>query len=161
MKKIHNYNITVQWTGNKGEGTKDYQSYDRCHSIIINEKQDIHCSSDPVFKGDKTKHNPEELFLASISSCHMLWYLHLCADNNIVVLKYTDKATASMQVNENGGGHFTEVILHPIVTITDNTLIEKANALHKKANALCFIANSCNFVIHHKATCIVVSFDTK
>lgn len=150
MIKKHNYNITLQWTGNRGIGTKDYRAYDRSHIVSVNNKQDVYCSSDPSFRGDHTKHNPEELFLASISICHMLWYLHLCSDNNIVVVDYVDNATATMQENENGGGHFTEVILHPIVTITDNALIEKANTLHKKANELCFIANSCNFKILHK-----------
>lgn len=150
MNKTHNYNITVQWTGNRGIGTKDYRSYDRSHTVIINEKQDIYCSSDPSFRGEKSKHNPEELFLASISSCHMLWFLHLCADNSIVVIDYTDNAIATMQENENGGGSFTEVILNPVVTINDSSLSEKANELHKKANELCFIANSCNFKILHK-----------
>jgi organic hydroperoxide reductase OsmC/OhrA len=102
--------------------------------------------------GDITKHNPEDLFLASLSSCHMLWYLHLCADNGIVVTHYEDNATAVM-VQTATGGHFTEAILHPQVTITDIAMIEKANALHKEANRHCFIANSCNFPVQHKPSC--------
>lgn len=153
MKGQHNYNLNIKWTGNTGQGTKDYRSYDRNHTVLTDGKQDVLCSSDPAFRGDKTKHNPEELFLASISSCHMLWYLHLCADKGIVVTGYTDNATGTMQETEDGGGRFTEVILHPIVTITDQTMIDKANDLHKKANELCFIANSCNFTIHHKPIC--------
>jgi organic hydroperoxide reductase OsmC/OhrA len=153
MTGQHKYNLTVKWTGNKGQGTKNYRSYDRSHTVFIEGKQDILCSSDPAFRGDKTKHNPEELFLASIATCHMLWYLHLCADNGIVVVDYSDNATGTMQETENGSGHFTEVTLHPIVIITDKTMIDKANELHKEANKFCFIANSCNFTIHHQPIC--------
>lgn len=153
MKGQHNYNVTVTWTGNKGKGTTDYRSYERSHSVRIEGKEEILCSSDPAFRGDKSKHNPEELFLSSISSCHMLWYLHLCADQGIVVVDYADNATGIMQETEDGGGHFTEVVLHPVVTVKDTSMIDLANALHTKANQFCFIANSCNFPIHHKPTC--------
>ena len=57
-----------------------------------------------------------------------------------------------MVVADDGGGRFTEVTLYPEVTIADNALEVKANELHKQANQLCFIANSCNFPIHHKPT---------
>ena len=148
----HTYNLTITWTGNQGQGTKDYRSYDRSHVVKVGGKQDLLCSSDPAFRGDKTRHNPEELFLASISSCHMLWYLHLCADSGIVVVDYTDTATGTMTETDNGGGHFTEVTLHPTITIADKTMETLATELHTKANELCFIANSCNFPIHHRPT---------
>ena len=154
MTKQHKYTSTIKWTGNKGQGTSDYRSYDRSHMILIDGKQDILCSSDPAFRGDKTRHNPEELFLASISSCHMLWYLHLCADNGIVVVDYSDNATGIMQEAEDGGGHFSDVTLHPIVIVKDKTMIDTANELHKKANQLCIIANSCNFPVNHNPICI-------
>lgn len=153
MSAQHKYNLTIQWTGNTGQGTKDYRSYERSHTVLIEGKSDILSSSDPAFRGDHSKHNPEELFLASISSCHMLWYLHLCADNGIVVVNYSDNATGTLQETKNGSGHFTEVTLHPIVTVADQSMIEKANELHKQANEFCFIANSCNFKIHHKPLC--------
>lgn len=153
MTRQHKYNLTTIWTGNKGPGTNDYRSYDRSHTIRIEGKQDIQCSADSAFRGDRTKHNPEELFLASVSTCHMLWYLHLCADNGIVVVDYSDNASGTMQETENGSGHFTEITLHPIVTVTDKNMVDKANELHKKANEFCFIANSCNFIIHHRPTC--------
>ena len=150
MKK-HNYEITVEWTGNKGNGTLNYQSYSRSHKIISNGKYDaINSSSDPSFLGDKTKYNPEDLFLSSLSACHMLWYLHLCSVNKIIVTEYMDNATGIMEETENGSGRFTEVILNPIVKITDKNMVEKANELHKEANKMCFIANSCNFKIEHK-----------
>ena len=149
MKK-HNYKITVQWTGNEGKGTVNYRSYNRDHSISSDGKYDtINGSSDPSFRGDKTKYNPEDLFLSSLSACHMLWYLHLCSVNKIIVTEYTDNATGIMEETANGSGKFVEVTLNPIVKITDPERIEKANALHAEANKMCFIANSCNFKIGH------------
>ncbi|WP_257669811.1 OsmC family protein [Parapedobacter tibetensis] len=153
MNRQHIYRLTVEWTGNTGNGTQNYYSYKRNHTVQIPNKVDIHCSSDAAFRGDKTKHNPEELFLASIATCHMLWYLHLCTDAGIIVVDYKDNATGIMQETENGGGHFTEVTLHPVVIIGEHAMISKADELHKKANELCFIANSCNFPIYHNPTC--------
>lgn len=153
MTGQHKYNLNVKWTGNKGQGTIDYRSYERSHTVSIDNKANILCSSDPAFRGDKTKHNPEELFVASIATCHMLWYLHLCADAGIVVIDYTDNAEGIMKETEDGGGHFTEVTLNPIVIVADNSMINKANELHNKAHKLCFIANSCNFPIYHKPIC--------
>ena len=155
MDKLHNYNLTTKWTGNNGTGTSSYRAYDRSHAISIENKVDIACSSDPSFRGDKAKHNPEELFVASISSCHMLWYLHLCAEAGVVVTDYADNATGIMAEAPNGSGQFVEVILNPTVTVTDTSMVEKANELHHKANEFCFIANSVNFIVSHRPTCIV------
>jgi organic hydroperoxide reductase OsmC/OhrA len=156
MDKKHQYSLTIKWTGNKGSGTSDYRSYERSHTVISENKVDILCSSDPVFRGDKTKHNPEELFVASVSSCHMLWYLHLCADAGIVVVDYIDNASGILMESPDGSGYFSEVTLRPVVTITNKSMIDKANSLHKKAHELCFIANSCNFKIHHEPVCKVI-----
>ncbi|MEE9364887.1 MAG: OsmC family protein [Cellulophaga sp.] len=149
MKK-HNYKATVEWTGNEGKGTLNYKSYNRNHTISTSGKYDnIYGSSDPNFLGDKTKYNPENLFLSSLSACHMLWYLHLCSLHNIVVTEYTDIATGTMEETKDGSGKFTEVTLNPVVKITNSTSIQKANELHTEANKMCFIANSCNFKIEH------------
>ena len=155
MSRQHHYNTKITWTGNRGEGTKNYRGYDRSHQVIIKNKGVIECSSDPAFAGDAAKHNPEELFLASLSSCHMLWYLHLCADNGIAVMEYSDEAMGTMEENENGG-RFTDVLLQPRVTITGTAQIEKAIALHTQAHKLCFIANSCNFPVRHLPFCKAV-----
>ena len=152
MEKQHHYNATIVWTGNNGTGTDNYKSYERSHKIIIENKSDILCSSDPAFRGDKTKHNPEELLLSVVSSCHMLWYLHLCSEAGVVVVDYTDSATGIMDEGSNGNGRFTKVTLNPVVTVTENTMVDKANELHKKANELCFIANSVNFPVTHHPT---------
>jgi organic hydroperoxide reductase OsmC/OhrA len=156
MIKDHQYKSTVQWTGNKGAGTDDYTSYERSHQISIENKPDILGSSDPAFRGDKTKHNPEDLLVSSLSACHMLWYLHLCAQARVVVIDYIDHATGIMRETETGGGLFTEVTLNPVVTVLDESMIDLANDLHAKANERCFIANSVNFPVYHKPKTITV-----
>ncbi|MEO1051944.1 MAG: OsmC family protein [Bacteroidota bacterium] len=148
--KLHHYKTKVEWTGNLGEGTSTYKAYSRNHVISADQKlMDIPTSSDSAFRGDPERYNPEELFLSSLSSCHMLWYLHLCTVNKIVVESYVDQAEGTMEESEGGSGRFTEVVLKPIVTIKDESLIDKAVALHEQANKMCFIANSCNFEIKH------------
>lgn len=150
MKK-HNYKVKVEWTGNQGSGTVNYKSYNRNHTILIEGKyNEIKGSSDASFLGDRSKYSPEDLFLSSLSACHMLWYLHLCSLNKIIVTDYVDNATGVMEETGNGSGKFTEVILHPRVKITDENMIAKANELHMEANKMCFIANSCNFKIGHE-----------
>lgn len=149
MNKEHCYKLTVQWTGNTGNGTLNYRAYERSHVIVSDNKEKIQASADPAFRGDKTKYNPEELLLASLSGCHMLWFLHLCADNGITVIDYIDNPTGIMEETENGGGKFKEVTLNPLVTVNDKTLPDKLDDLHKKANELCFIANSVNFIVKH------------
>ena len=148
--KTHHYQSTVTWTGNKGSGTSDYLSYSRDHIIAIENKPDLHGSSDTAFRGDGTKHNPEDMLLASLSVCHMLWYLHLCADAGIIVTAYTDNPSGVLQERESGGGKFTEVNLQPIVTIANADMIELALSLHEKAHDNCFIANSVNFPVKHE-----------
>ncbi|MBK9109768.1 MAG: OsmC family protein [Saprospiraceae bacterium] len=152
MEKQHHYSISTQWTGNRGTGTSDYRAYDRSHSIQSKNKAPLECSSDAAFRGDPSKYNPEDLLVASISSCHMLWYLHLCADAGIIVTNYEDQAEGIMVETPNGGGHFKEVILNPIVTVTESEMIPKAEALHKKAHKLCFISNSVNFEVRLKVS---------
>jgi organic hydroperoxide reductase OsmC/OhrA len=152
MAKEHLYKTNIEWTGNRGEGTSHYKGYDRSHNISIANKPVIEASSDPSFMGDATKYNPEELLLAALSSCHMLWFLHVCSDHGIVVVDYKDEATGIM-LETASGGHFTEVVLHPDVTVSDKAHIKKANELHYEANKKCFIANSCNFPVKHESSC--------
>lgn len=150
MKK-HSYKTQVQWTGNLGKGTEKYNTYSREYIISVENKTPIQGSSDPAFLGDPTKYNPEELLLASIASCHMLWYLHLATTKGLVVLDYIDNAKGVMIEKEDGSGYFESVTLYPEVTIADHTQIELANALHVEANKFCFIANSLNFKVSHQA----------
>ncbi|TCC00279.1 OsmC family peroxiredoxin [Micromonospora zingiberis] len=148
----HTYATTVTWTGNLGTGTSGYRDYRRDHDITADGPPPIPGSSDPTFRGDPTRWNPEQLLLAALSQCHMLAYLHLCADNGIVVTDYVDHATGTMTTDNTGSGHFTEVVLHPQVTVADPDTADTATALHDDAHHLCFIANSVNFPVHHQPT---------
>ena len=148
----HHYALTIEWTGNLGTGTSGYRDYTRNHTVSIENKPEILASSDPHFRGDKTRHNPEEMLVAALSSCHMLSYLHLCAVNKVVVIEYKDNATGIMKENPDGSGQFTEATLNPIVKVKDSSMNEKAMELHEQAEKLCFIARSVNFPVHHKPT---------
>lgn len=146
--KVHSFAVNVTWTGNTGEGTSSYSAYQRAHEISAEGKPLIQGTSDPAFRGDKSRYNPEELLVASLSACHMLWYLHLCADAHIRVKTYTDAAKGSMRLDDDGGGRFEEVVLRPSVVIKGECDPEQAHSLHERAHHLCFIANSMNFPVH-------------
>jgi organic hydroperoxide reductase OsmC/OhrA len=151
MRKEHRYEVAVRWTGNLGSGTSGYQAYARDHEVAGEAKYAPICgSSDPAFRGDRSRYNPEELLVAGLSSCHMLWVLHLCADAGIVVTDYSDDPVGSMLENQNGSGQFTSVTLHPRMTITDPNRRDEAKDLHHRAHQLCFIARSMNFPVRHE-----------
>jgi len=149
MSRTHRYCATLEWTGNRGQGTADYRAYGREHVVRIAGKPDLLGSADAAFRGDATRHNPEDLLIAALSACHMLWYLHLCADAGIIVTAYSDAAEGRMALDKEGGGRFVEVVLRPEVTIAKGE-IAQAEGLHARANALCFIANSVNFPVRHQ-----------
>ncbi|MEM6772002.1 MAG: OsmC family protein, partial [Bacteroidota bacterium] len=143
MARTHHYRTTTEWTGNLGSGTLDYRAYKRDHRISAAGKvAAIDGSSDPKFRGDPKRYNPEELFLSSLSACHMLWYLHLASANGITVLEYIDHAEATMEENPDGSGQFTGVLLQPTIHIAQADKVELAKSLHKEAGEKCFIANS-------------------
>jgi organic hydroperoxide reductase OsmC/OhrA len=153
--KEHSYAISIRWAGNTGKGTQSYSGYSRNHEIQSAGKLVIPGSSDPSFRGDRSRYNPEELLVASLSACHMLWYLHLCADSGIVVTGYEDDATGTMVETPNGGGRFQEVTLKPRVAVEPGADLERCRELHERAHHLCFIANSVNFPVHCQAETIV------
>ncbi|MBP2313961.1 OsmC family protein [Azospirillum soli] len=147
----HHYSTTVTWTGNQGTGTSGYKAYSRDHDITGPGKPTIPGTSDPAFRGDPSRYNPEDMLVASLSACHMLWYLHLCGTGGIVVTAYTDSAAGTMAEDSSGGGRFTEVILRPQVTLAPGSDLAKAEALHHDAHEKCFIANSVNFPVRVEA----------
>ncbi|GAK71555.1 hypothetical protein RRU01S_18_00100 [Agrobacterium rubi TR3 = NBRC 13261] len=147
----HHYKVQITWTGNKGTGTSGYREYDRSHLISADGKPDIAGSSDPAFRGDAARWNPEELLLASVSACHKLWYLHFCAVSGVVVTDYVDNAEGTMVLRKDGAGQFTEVVLKPVVTISKGDA-QTAMELHEEAHDKCFIANSVNFPIRVEAS---------
>lgn len=145
--RTHQYGVTVTWTGNLGAGTTSYRSYERSHEVSAAGKPVIAGSADPTFRGDPTRYNPEELLVASLSQCHLLWYLHLCAVAGVVVVSYTDQAEGAMTEEGNAGGRFTEVVLHPHVLVADAAMVARAEELHHAAHDACYIANSVNFPV--------------
>ena len=151
MHRDHAYRALLVWEGNHGEGTSTYQAYGRRWRAFIEGKPDLVGTADPSFRGEPEQHNPEDLLVISLSSCHMLSYLALCAQNHISVVSYSDEASGVMATTPDGGGRFKSVTLRPRVEITDGSNIELARRLHEKAHELCFIAASVNFPVHHEA----------
>lgn len=145
----HEYATRLVWEGNNGSGTAEYATYGRQYRVLISGKPDIEGSADPVFRGDAAKHNPEDLFVAAISSCHLLSYLALCARNKIGVVSYEDEAIGTMSLTPDGGGKFDEVVLRPCVTIMSGDL-DLAINLHETAHHQCYVANSCSCVIRNE-----------
>ena len=150
MSKEHHYAVTVDWTGNQGTGTSAYKAYARAHEIRSTGKPPIPGSADPAFRGDPARYNPEELLVASLSTCHMLWYLHLCAVAGIVVTAYADRAEGRMIEETDGSGRFIGVTLKPEVAVRRGADLAKARELHGVAHTMCFIANSMNFPVAHE-----------
>ena len=153
----HHYVTSLRWTGNRGTGTSGYREYDRSYDLAADGKPTLAGSSDPTFRGDAAKWNPEEMLLSALSSCHMLSYLHLCADAGISVLEYTDDASGTMVLDPNGAGHFTGVTLRPRVMVTDASDSNIAATLHQVARDKCFIANSVNFPVRCEAVVLPVA----
>jgi organic hydroperoxide reductase OsmC/OhrA len=148
----HRFNARVIWTGASKGPAKTYDGYSREHLIEIDGKPPLRGSSAPVYLGDPGLHNPEDLLVASLATCHMLWYLHLCTDANIHVSAYTDDAEGTMDLVD-GKMVFTEVVLRPQVTLLQGDA-GKAESLHEDANRECFIANSVRFPVEHRPTII-------
>ncbi|MGI9102531.1 MAG: OsmC family protein [Terriglobales bacterium] len=150
MNKTHEYHLTISWIGNRGSGTSAYAAYSRDHIISAAGKSaNIAGSSDPSFCGDPQRYSPEELLVAALSACHMLWFLHLCAVSGIVVTEYADDAAGTMVEHPDGSGEFTSVTLHPKVTLNNPGRNNELAHLHAKAHSLCFIARSMNFPVQH------------
>jgi organic hydroperoxide reductase OsmC/OhrA len=154
--KRHQYRATLEWSDPTGVGTVKASTHSRNHVARIAGKPDLPLSSDPAFRGDPARHNPEDLLLVSLSSCHMLWYLGLCARAGIVVTRYIDEADGTMIEQAATGGRFERVTLHPHVTIKAGDPA-RARELHKEAHRLCFVANSVNFPVECDPTIEIVA----
>ncbi len=153
---IHTYAPTVTWTGNTGTGTSGYRDYSRSHRVeAANKSAAVLASSDPAFRGDPALWNPEELFVASLAQCHLLWYLHLAAQAGVVVHEYVDHAVGEMTETADGAGQFTSVTLRPQVVVADESQAATARALHDDVPAVCFLARSVNFPVRHEPTVTV------
>lgn len=149
-KSSHHYEVHLTWSGSNGVGTTSYSAYSRAHTLNARGKPPIFGSSDPQFRGDAACWNPEELLVASLSACHQLWYLHLCANAGVTVLAYEDRAEGVLRLHADGSGEFANVVLRPQVTIAAGCDGEKAISLHHDAGERCFIARSMRFPVNHE-----------
>lgn len=149
MGPLHSYSVTVDWTAGHGRGTESYASYARDHIVQIEGKPPLPGSSDAAFRGASDRYCAEDLFVAALSQCHMLWFLHKAALRGVIVTGYTDRATGTMRVETAGAGQFTEVVLHPKVRLTYSVDEEIIAELHQQAHDHCFIARSVNFPVRH------------
>ncbi len=146
------FTAQIAWTGDRGEGTRRYRGYDRSWSIATPTKLPIHCSNDPMLGGDPTKPNPEDMLLASLAGCHMLWYLHLASTVGIIVRGYEDTPIGIGEAGPRGEGRFLSATLRPRITVERGADLAQADALHHKVSEFCFIARSVNFPISYEAT---------
>lgn len=151
MEKTHEYSACLKWNGNLGSGTSTYGGYGREYAVAIEGKPDLMGSADPMFRGKSEFHNPEDMFVAAIASCHMLSYLALCARKGVTVISYQDDARGVLEFNADGGGRFTRVTLNPLVTVADAATESLAKSLHDEAHRLCYVACSCSVPIDHHA----------
>ena len=152
MNGAHEYTVGIEWSGNRGSGTSGYRDYGR--QLVVRaagKSHEIDGSADKTFHGDAERWNPEDLLGAALAQCHMLSYLHMAVRAGVVVTAYTDEAVGTM-TQEGMGGRFTEVVLRPVVTVADATMVDSARAAHADAYANCFIASSVNFPVRHEPT---------
>jgi organic hydroperoxide reductase OsmC/OhrA len=159
ISRKHTYALRLRWTGNRGEGTADYRAYGREHEVSAEGPPPLLGSADRTFRGDATRWNPEQLLLAAAAQCHLLSYLHAAAVNGVVVTDYADAPTATMEEDGRGGGRFTEITLHPVVTVASVDQVAKAGRLHEDANRMCFIAASLAVPVHHQVRTVVAGAD--
>jgi organic hydroperoxide reductase OsmC/OhrA len=150
-ERTHKFRISSRWTGNLGSGTSAYAAYSRAHEYTGEAKiAPIPGSSDPAFRGDPGRYNPEELLVGALSSCHMLWVLHLCADAGIVVTEYSDEAWGEMVEHADGSGEMTRVLLRPRMRIATPGRVAEVASIHDRAHAVCCLARSVRFPVEHE-----------
>jgi organic hydroperoxide reductase OsmC/OhrA len=147
MAGDHEYRVTVEWQGNRGTGTSGVRDFSRVHEVRAEGKPALAASADPGLRGDADRWNPEELLVAALSECHMLWFLHLAALAGVVVTEYTDAAVGTLEMERTGSGQFTRVVLRPVVAVTDQAMCPEVPELHEKSGQMCFIARSVNFPV--------------
>ena len=152
MPKTHDFTAQIVWTGDRGEGTKHYRGYDRTWRIATPGKAPIECSNDPMLGGDPSKPNPEDLLIASLSACHMLWYLHLASNAGIVVKGYEDTPLGVGETGSRGEGRFVRAVLRPKIRVVRGADLVKSDAIHHDVHNFCFIARSVNFPVSYEAS---------
>ena len=138
------YRATVEW---QQQGEFRYETYSRAHTVDFGHGVRLAGNAAPwnIPKGAPWTPgaDPEQLFVASLSTCHMLWFLHLASDAKFTVVRYVDEASGLLEKNAEGRQAMTRVTLRPAVTFSGaNPTPEQFAQLHEKTHERCFIASS-------------------
>jgi organic hydroperoxide reductase OsmC/OhrA len=147
MSEVHTFSSSLQWT--RTTASFSYDDYNRSHELMTGSGVSVAATSAPAFRGSASRANPEELLLASLSSCHMLTFLALAAKKRFVIDSYTDDAMAFMEPRADGKLAVTRATLKPKVSFSGERQPTEADvtAMHEKSHANCFIANSVTTVV--------------
>lgn len=156
MAKRHDFEAKIAWTGDRGEGTRTYRGYDRTWRVETPGKPPIEGSNDPMLGGDPSLHNPEDMLIASLSACHMLWYLHLASEAGIVVRGYSDEPVGEGESAPDGSGRFIGAVLRPRIEVELGSDLVRAEAIHHDIHKVCFIARSVNFPVRYEPVFVEV-----
>ena len=135
----------VRWTRTSEAFT--YETYNRTHEIVFKAGRIcLPASSAPAFRGEADRVDPEEAYVASLSSCHMLTLLAICARRRLTVDAYEDEAVGFLEKNADGKLWIARVSLRPRIVFAPGAQPDPAalNAIHEQSHAECFIANSVN-----------------
>jgi len=147
--KLHSYKADLTWVGHS-DHAPSFKRHNRSYVLESEGKPPIPGSSDPVFRGDPSRWNPEDLLVAALSSCHHLFFMYLCGQAGIEVLRYEDHADGTMQENPDGSGQFTQVTLRPKVRLALGSDVGKAEQIHHTSHEKCFIARSVTFPVSNE-----------
>ena len=152
----HHFTCRLEWTGAVHGGTTSYGAFVREHRLSFDGKPDLVASAAAVFRGDDARHNPEDLLLASLVSCHFMSYAAQCAWSGIELVAYQDAATLVM-APVDGVMRVVEAVLSPIATVRSADQVTRALALHSRAHEGCFIARSVAFPVQLQPSCVATS----
>src|SRR5262245_52539591 len=141
------HNATIEWKREENEVFVDHK-YSRAHVWRFDGGAEIEASSSPhvvpVPYSNAAFVDPEEAYVAALSSCHMLWFLSLAAKNKFIVQNYVDEAIGKMERDAEGKFVISKVTLHPQIRFAGDNLPtpEQITHLHNEAHHNCFLANS-------------------
>lgn len=134
------HRVTVAWERTTEDF--DYESYSRSHTWEFEGGVTVPASAAPGFRGDAERVDPEEAFVAALSSCHMLTFLAIAARKRLVVDGYRDEAVGVLEKDAEGKLAMTRVVLRPEVTFREAQPPEAVERMHHQAHEHCFIASS-------------------
>ena len=136
------HRMTLRWSRDGGPYARN--NYNSAHTIRFEGGQSVVSSAAPEFGGDAAQTDPEELLVASLSSCHMLTFLAVAANRGYVLDAYEDDAEGTLGKNEQGVTFLAHATLRPKVTFSGDKrpTPEEYEQLHARAHRGCFMANS-------------------